>query len=95
MLSNAHVRAELDADAAGFALTSLTIDGVEGIAAPSFTVADYADDGGLWRLGNEMGAGCQLAPMPAPALPSTVQVLESTALEARVAFVGAMRSRIA
>lgn len=89
VLSNAHVRAQLDAGAAGFALTSLRIDGTEGIAAPSVTVSDYQDDGGLWRLGNEMGPGCQLSPMPAPSLPTAVQVIESTALEADVAFVGA------
>ena len=89
VLSNAHVRAELDAGTGGFALTSLTIDGVEGLAGPSMTANDYADDGGLWRLGNEMGTGCSLTPMPAPARPATVQVLESTALEARVAFVAA------
>jgi hypothetical protein len=87
VLSNAHVRAQFDAGAAGFALTSLSIDGTEGIAAPSITVTDYADMGGLWRLGNEMGPGCTLTPMPPAALPSTVQVIESTALEAHVAFV--------
>jgi hypothetical protein len=87
VLSNTHVRAELDAVAGGFALTSLTIDAVEGMAGPSLTVNDYQDDGGLWRLGNEMGSACTLAPLQAPAWPSTVQVLESTALEVRVAFV--------
>jgi len=89
VLSNAHVRAQFDAGSGGFALTSLNIDGTEGIAAPSITVTDYADMGGLWRLGNEMGPECTLTPMPPPALPSTVQVIESTALEAHVAFVGA------
>jgi hypothetical protein len=87
VLSNAHVRAQLDRGDAGFALTSLSIDGVEGIAAPSLLVVDYQDDGGLWRLGNEM-PGCQLAPLPAAPGPSTAQVLESTRLEARVAFSG-------
>lgn len=89
VLSNARVRAELDAGASGFALTSLTVDGVEAMAGPSMTANDYQDDGGLWRLGNEMGAACQLAPLQAPALPTAVQVLESTPLEARVAFSGA------
>ena len=87
VLSNAHVRAELDAGATGFALSSLVIDGVEAIAAPSMTVNDYADDGGLWRLGNEMGPACTLTPMSPPSLPSTVQVLELASLEVRVAFV--------
>jgi len=88
VLSNAHVRAELDAGVGGFALTSLTIDGVEGLAGPSMTANDYQDEGGLWRLGNEMGPACTLTPLQPPSLPSTVQVLESTALEERVAFVG-------
>jgi hypothetical protein len=87
-LSNAHVRAELDAGSGGFALTSLVIDGVEGIAGPSMTANDYQDDGGLWRLGNEMGPSCTLTPLAPPSQPGTVQVLESTALEAHVAFVG-------
>jgi hypothetical protein len=87
LLSNAHVRAQLDTGAAGFALTSLIIDGVEGLAGPSMTATDYQDDGGLWRLGNEMGTGCTLTPLSPPSQPTTVQVLESTALEVRASFV--------
>jgi hypothetical protein len=88
VLSNARVRAQLDAGAGGWALTSVAIDGSEALAAPSMTANDYQDDGGLWRLGNEMGPGCQLAPLAAPAGPTTVQVIESDGIGARVAFTG-------
>jgi hypothetical protein len=47
---------------------------------------DYADQGGLYRLGNEM-SGCAFTPMAQTAGPSSVQVLENTPLVARVAFI--------
>jgi alpha-mannosidase len=82
VLANARVRAELTRDG-GFALTSLTVDGREAIAARSFLLADYADQGGLWRLGNEM-KGCALTAMTALAEPETIVVREQSALRVRV-----------
>ena len=87
VLSSSRVKAQFDDAGSGFELTSLTVDGKSAIAAPSVTVNDYDDQGGLWRLGNEM-SGCTLTPKPHPAAPTTVRVLESTPLVARVAFVG-------
>ncbi len=92
ILSNANVRAQLDAVGGVFALTSLVIDGHEAMAAPSFMVTDYTDTGGLWRLGNEM-MGCEFTPLtPAPET-ETVSVLDQSALEIRVAFQSASATR--
>ena len=92
VLANAHVTARWTLAAGSFSLTSLVIDGDEAIAAPSFVAQDYSDQGGLWRMGQEM-PGCALAPV-APAPPSeTVQVLEQGALRVHVAFVGADATR--
>jgi Glycosyl hydrolases family 38 N-terminal domain/Alpha mannosidase middle domain len=84
VLSNAHVRAEWDDDG-GFALKSLVIDGEELVAANSFLIHDYEDNGGLWRIGSEM-KGCDFKPIARASSPDTVDVLESSPLEARVAF---------
>lgn len=86
ILFNARVRAEW-AQADDFALVSLVIDGREALAGPSFGTADYADQGGLWRLGNEM-PGCSLTPLAharGGGAPS-VKVIDSTPLTARVRF---------
>jgi hypothetical protein len=94
ILSNARVRAQLDRQPSGeFALTSLTVDGNEAISAPSMTVNDYRDDGGLWRLGNEMGTACHFTEKAPAAGADTVNVLEETPLVARVAFVDADETR--
>jgi len=88
-LSNARVRAQVDRGAdGGFALTSVAVDGATVLAGPSLTVVDYQDDGGLWRLGDEMGPGCHFTPQPPAPRPSSVQVLASGSLAARVAFTG-------
>ncbi|HEY3356607.1 MAG TPA: hypothetical protein VGQ83_25375 [Polyangia bacterium] len=87
VLQNERVRAQWDlaAAGAGFALTSLSIDGAEALAADSFFTTDYADDGGLWRLGQEM-PGCALTPLAPAAETETVTADESGALTARVVF---------
>lgn len=87
VLSSSRVTAQLDDDGAGFALTSLVIDGAQAVAGRSLLPVDYADQGGLWRLGNEM-AGCTLTHEPAAPGATTVQVLDSSPLQVRVAFVG-------
>jgi hypothetical protein len=94
VLSNARVRAEL-ARGPGFALTSLTVDGKEALAAPSFAVGEYADMGGLWRIGSEM-RNCSFTavpPNPADAMAETMEIVEKSSLRARVAFhaAGAVR----
>jgi Glycosyl hydrolases family 38 N-terminal domain/Alpha mannosidase middle domain len=88
VLQNARVRAAWSRGAgATFALTSLTVDGSELIAAPSFTLTDYADQGGLWRLGNEM-PGCSLTPIASPSpKPDVVQIVDRSALSATVRIV--------
>jgi hypothetical protein len=92
VLANASVRAEWNRTAGVFALTSLVIDGGETIAAPSMTVHDYHDDGGLWRLGHEM-VGCAFTEFAPPADTEVVQVVEQGNLGARVVFVGASATR--
>ncbi len=92
VLANSHVTATWAIANGSFAMVSLVIDGNEALAQPSLVVADYADQGGLWRLGNEM-PGCTLTPQPAMPAVETVQVLEQGALRARVAFVGADATR--
>ncbi len=72
-------------DATGaFSMTSLD-DGAEQLAGPSFTLQTYDDQGGLWRLGNEMD-GCALTPRALVASADTVSVLTDSALEVGVAF---------
>ena len=92
VLTNAHVRAEWDRTGGAFGLASLVIDGAEAIAQPSLIVHDYHDDGGLWRLGNEM-PGCRLTLLAATTTTETVRVLEQGALRVRIAFVGADATR--
>jgi hypothetical protein len=94
VLANERVRAEWRR-ADGWALAVLQIDGADALADRSFTVGDYADQGGLWRLGNEMD-GCTLTPLAPPdgeAAGETVQVLDRSRLSARVAFVGPSATR--
>ncbi len=94
ILQNEHVRAEWSR-AGDFALTSLVVDGTEALSNRSFTVTDYTDQGGLWRLGNEM-PGCALtaiAPSSSDAAGETVEVLDCSRLSARVAFVSATAVR--
>jgi hypothetical protein len=81
ILQNARVRAEWRSGA----LASLNIDGSELVAAPSFTVSDYADQGGLWRMGNEM-PGCTLSPLAAAGDAAVLELTEASALSARVGF---------
>ncbi len=88
VLSNAHVQATLEDDGSGFALTSVTIDGAQAIAGRSLLPVDYADMGGLWRLGNEMGAACTLAKKSAAPGATTVTVIETSPLRVTVDFVG-------
>src|SRR5262249_52895169 len=69
----------------GFALKSVIIDGMEALSGPSFTLNDYADTGGLWRLGNEM-KGCKFSPIAPPGGADSIEVLDSSPLVVRVAF---------
>ncbi len=85
VLDNGRVRAVLENPGDGFALTSVRLDGAEALAGPSLLVHDASDQGGLWRLGNEM-PGCALTPMADPPGAAALAVLESTPLVARVAF---------
>ncbi|HTR56178.1 MAG TPA: hypothetical protein VMJ10_36140 [Kofleriaceae bacterium] len=92
VLANAHVTARWTLAGGSFALTSLVIDGEQAIAAPSFVTHDYSDQGGLWRLGQEM-PGCTFTPIAPTPASETVQVLEQGALRVHVAFVGADATR--
>jgi hypothetical protein len=85
VLSNSHVRAQFDLSADGFALTALSLDGADVVEGPSMLPNDYRDQGGLWRLGNEM-AGCTLDATPRVPGPASFTVLESTPLQVRVSF---------
>jgi hypothetical protein len=90
VLQNGHVVAQFDRPAdrsRPFALTSLAFDGVQALAGDSFVLTDYADGGGLWRLGNEMD-GCSLtaiAPGPDDAKGEQASALGSS-LSAGVLF---------
>jgi hypothetical protein len=92
VLSNADVRAQWDASSGSFALTSLQIDGVEALSAPSFTLQDYADQGGLWRLGHEMPR-CTFTPQTTTLGADTVTVEDQSALSATVQFVSGSATR--
>ena len=92
VLSNAGVKATWNAGVHGFALTSLMLSGQEVVAGPSGLVNDYTDQGGLWRMGNEM-KGCSLTPIAEPPAAESVEVLDRTGLEARVVFHGATADR--
>ena len=92
VLSNARVRAQLDNDGTGFALTSVVIDGAEALAGRSLLVHDAHDQGGLWRLGNEM-SGCALTDLPDPAGAPLVQVLEQTPLMVHISFQSPTETR--
>jgi hypothetical protein len=92
VLSNESVQATFTQGSGGFALTSLLLAGKETIAGPSGLFTDYADMGGLWRLGNEM-SGCSLTPMPAGSVAETVEVVDTPGLQARVVFHGPTADR--
>jgi alpha-mannosidase len=87
VLSNEHVQAVLAKSGSRYALSSLQIDGNEALSAPSFVVSEYADQGGLWRLGHEM-ANCHFT-ANTDGSSDQVQLLERTGLTARVALVSA------
>lgn len=92
VLSNTNVTATLDRAPGGFALTSLLLGGVEAVGGSSGLVRDYADQGGLWRLGNEM-AGCSLSPIAEAPAVDVVEVLDTPGLVGRVVFHGATADR--
>ena len=92
ILQNTRVRAELDAQAGIYALTSIAVDGVEMLSGASMLVHDYHDTGGLWRTGNEM-TGCEFTELPAPTDVDAVSVIENGALGVRVAFTSASSTR--
>jgi len=87
VLENAFLRATLRQDA-GWGIVSLLDrrSGKEllrdGAVANDFV--PYADDGGLYRFGDEM-KGCGLVPAPAPAVGGAATVLERGPLRARIA----------
>src|SRR5262249_22827814 len=58
-LRNDHVVATWSRSNGRFTLTSLELDGTEALAGASAVVQDYDDDGGLYRMGQEM-PGCAL-----------------------------------
>ena len=92
VLSNGSVTATWSDGGSGFVLTSLLLGGKETIAAGSVVLNDYADQGGLWRLGNEMN-GCSLTPMAPPPPAETVEVIEADGVFADVVFHGADADR--
>ncbi len=96
ILQSTRVRAEWDRlPNIGVALTSLQLDGTEMLQAPSFTLNDYDDQGGLWRLGNEM-PGCSLAPIPASPgeiLSESIAVTDQSALSATVTITSSTSVR--
>lgn len=85
VLANARVRALWQRTSGSFALTSLVIDDHEAIRLPSLVTTDYHDDGGLWRLGNEM-PGCSFTAHPPVSAGDTIEVLEESALRMRLAL---------
>ncbi len=87
VLENGHLRATLRQDAA-WGIVSL-IDRRSGKdvlrdGAVGNDLVAYADDGGLYRFGDEM-RGCGLVPMPAAAVGGPVTVLERGPLRVRIA----------
>jgi hypothetical protein len=91
VLSNDHVRATIDRSGATFTLSDVTLDGVATISGA--TLVDYADDGGLWRLGHEM-PGCAFTQQgTSKPETETLKVLEQTALGVRLAIVSASTTR--
>ena len=71
-----------------WSLTSLRLNGDEAVASPSLHVLDRADQGGLWRLGNEM-PGCTLTPLPVPQGGNEqLQLVGLPGQPVRVRFVG-------
>ena len=92
VLSNANVRATLEQAPNGFQLTSLVLGGAETIASASGVINDYTDQGGLWRLGNEM-TGCSLTPIVETPETETVEVVDAPGLVARVVFHSATADR--
>jgi len=86
VLENAHLRATLRQDAA-WGIVSL-VDRRSGRevlrdGAVGNDFVQYADDGGLYRFGDEM-EGCALEPMPAAAVGGPATVLERGPLRTRV-----------
>jgi hypothetical protein len=92
VLANAAVQATWTQATNGFALTSLKLAGSETLAGDSVLFQDYADMGGLWRLGQEM-QGCTLTPVAPSAEAETVEVVEQPGLTARVVFHGPTADR--
>jgi hypothetical protein len=87
VISNAHVLANFTRVGGAFLLSYLLVDGAEAIGTATMTITDYKDQGGLWRIGSEM-PGCTFEPLPPVVRTETVNVLESSPLQATVAFVG-------
>jgi hypothetical protein len=92
VLDNGIVRAQLDAVDGTFVLDHLAIGGQDLMVGPSFTITDYDDTGGLWRIGSEMD-GCHFTPIAPTGGTETVTVLTQTPLEVRVAFTSATATR--
>ena len=80
VIFNQRARAELSP--AG--LTSLRIDGAEALSETSFTVREFQDQGGLWRMGHEM-AGCATTESAVPQTGS-FELREASKFAARVAL---------
>ncbi len=95
VLENQHLRATLSRDSA-WGITSL-IDKRTGRevlrpGAVGNALVPYADDGGLYRFGNEM-KGCSLVPQPAVASGGSGSVLEAGPLRARFAADATVNGR--
>ncbi|MSQ82720.1 MAG: hypothetical protein EXR77_07360 [Myxococcales bacterium] len=84
VLDNGHVRAQLQRSSGQVHLASLMIGGELALVGPTAQLIDYADTGGLWRMGHEM-ANCSFVatPLPADTTPS-VRLVENTPLLGRV-----------
>jgi hypothetical protein len=91
ILQNERVRAVFAKSGGRYALTSLQIDQKEQLSGPSFVVNDWADQGGLWRLGNEMD-GCSFTQM-ATSDTDEVRLIDRSALSITIAFISASARR--
>jgi hypothetical protein len=91
ILQNDRVRATFARDNGRYALTSLQIDQKEILSGRGFEVNDYTDQGGLWRMGNEM-AGCTLTQLPATDT-DELRILDRSALSITIAFVSQTSTR--
>lgn len=85
VVSNAAITARFTRADGRFALTSLTLGGSEALAGPSFAIATYADQGGLWRMGHEM-QGCTYTAVDPASATDTVEMVDDSPLFARVVF---------